>query len=621
MTGNLVLVEGESDSWVGWLHDLPVLGIPGASMNKTLLAEHVRGIRNVFIVQEPDPTGEKFVHAVGERLATFGFEGDVRVLDLRADLADYHLKHGDDFKNRLIEATKVAPLVDDTADADADTGTSATVESIGPPTSVGEIFAAIGLDDLGEHATSDEMLVMLQRLKEVVKGVDAIVVTLAREAAIERFGETGLKSPARAVDAALGNVAVDEVPRNLQGKAIVFEDPEPWQHLVDGAELLAEMSGAVSRFVFMTSVAKSRAMALWELFSHVLDAFGISPNLLLTSPQKRCGKTTLLDVIMAFVPRPLGTSNLTAATLFRVVDAVQPTLCIDEADTFMGSRDELTGIINSGHRRTAAFVMRCVGDNQEVRTFGTWAPKVLAQIGKPTDTTLDRSIEIRMQRRTPAEEVENLRVDRIRDEMKPLCRKAARWAADHMEELQRADPDMPAELHDRAADNWRPLVAIADAVGGAWPEWARDDAAKELSGSTLEDDETLPVLLLSDLRDLFGDVDQLSSGQIVESLAELEDRPWAEWGRQRKPITPHGIARLLKPFGIKPRQIKITGENLRGYEHADFENAWARYLPGDVAVEHPPLPECYPATIQAHAGFQGKPECYRPGKGSRGATG
>jgi hypothetical protein len=64
-------------------------------------------------------------------------------------------------------------------------------------------------------------------------------------------------------------------------------------------------------------------------------SFDISPRLAITSPEKQCGKTTLLDVLSCLAWRPMTTGSITAASIFRVVEKVQPTLLIDEADTFL----------------------------------------------------------------------------------------------------------------------------------------------------------------------------------------------------------------------------------------------------------------------------------------------
>src|SRR5262249_28751180 len=153
--------------------------------------------------------------------------------------------------------------------------------------------------------------------------------------------------------------------------------------------------------------------------------------------------------------------NITAAALFRVIEAMTPTLLVDEADAFLREKEELRGIINSGHTRATATVLRCVGESQEVQGFNTFSPKAIAMIGKPAVTITDRSIRINLKRAPRGAKVEQLRLDR-RDEFIPLQRKAARWAKDSAERLRQADPAVPdaiASARDR--DNWRPLLAIA----------------------------------------------------------------------------------------------------------------------------------------------------------------
>jgi putative DNA primase/helicase len=87
---------------------------------------------------------------------------------------------------------------------------------------------------------------------------------------------------------------------------------------------------------------------------------------------------------------------------------------------------------------------------------------------------------VQLQRKPKTATVARLR-KRDNDEFAVLRRKALRWAADNFAKLTDPDPQMPDALNDRAADNWRPLLAIADLAGGEWPVRARD-AACLLSG-------------------------------------------------------------------------------------------------------------------------------------------
>jgi hypothetical protein len=205
--------------------------------------------------------------------------------------------------------------------------------------------------------------------------------------------------------------------------------------------------------------------------------------------------------------------------------------------------------------------------------FSTWAPVAIAMIGKLPGTLEDRSIQVPMRRRAAGEMVERWRCDRL-ERFAPLVRKAARWAADHAGHLADVEPAVPTALHDRAADNWRPLLAIADAAGGEWPKLARA-AALALSDGT--DADSYATMLLEDVRALFiarGNPESLGSSLIVAELVKLEHRPWPEI-TNGKPITTTKLAKLLGRFGIAPKHE----EKANVYRRDQFADAWSRYLP------------------------------------------
>src|SRR5262249_9143136 len=138
-----------------------------------------------------------------------------------------------------------------------------------------------------------------------------------------------------------------------QGQPLEFETPEPWPDRVDGDELLTELRSTFARYLALPIVAGT-ALALWTLHTYLLDVVDVCPLLAITSPQKRCGKTTLLTLLHALCLRPLFTSNVTPAALFRTIETATPTLLIDEAETFLSRSEELRGILNAGHTRTTA---------------------------------------------------------------------------------------------------------------------------------------------------------------------------------------------------------------------------------------------------------------------------
>jgi putative DNA primase/helicase len=372
---------------------------------------------------------------------------------------------------------------------------------------------------------------------------------------------------------------------NRQGRALSLPEPEPWPEPVNGADVLSSASTIVRQYVVMSDGAADTA-ALWVMHTYLLDVFGISPRLAITSPEKGCGKTTLLDVLAHLVMRPLSTSNATTAAIFRVVEMQQPTLLIDEADTFLMENGELRGILNSGHRK-GGFVLRTVGEDLEPRSFSTYSACAIALIGKLPDTLTDRSVPIDLRRRRPDEHIKTFRFDRTAP-LDQIARQVIRWARDNADRIRGADPDMPAGVFNRAADNWRALLAIADAAGGEWPARARR-AVQSAGTATGDHEQSARATLLADIRTIFADrgLDRLASADLVEGLVAIEGRPWAEW-KAGQPITPSGLARQLVRFEIKPETIRTGDRTPKGYRLTQFEDAFARYLPATPATPQQP---------------------------------
>lgn len=375
--------------------------------------------------------------------------------------------------------------------------------------------------------------------------------------------------------------------KNGAGPGLFLPDPEPWPEPVDGVALVLRLVGMIERFVVLPDAAPI-SLALWVLFSHAHDAFQISPLLSICSPEKRCAKTLVLQLLHGVVRKPLFASNISTAALFRTIEKYQPTLLADELDTYLDEKEELRGILNSGHSRRGAVVVRTVGDDHDPVTFRTFCPKVLSRIGTLPDTLADRSIVLNLRRCTPEEaaKLERVRLDRLA-EFEPLRQQCWRWAQDHLDILRTADPEVPDSVlkNARAADNWRPLLAIADAIGGYVPQLAREAAVMLTVGAVEVERPT--TILLQDIRDIFDAPDardKFTSAEIVEKLTQREDRPWAEW-KANKPLSMNQLASLLRPFGIRPKAIWIQGKTYSGYEAADFQDAFSRYCPTLVSLQ------------------------------------
>jgi Protein of unknown function (DUF3631) len=331
---------------------------------------------------------------------------------------------------------------------------------------------------------------------------------------------------------------------------------------------------------------KANAIALWIFLTYLEVAVDCLPVLAIRSPEKRCGKTTLLDVLGRLVSKPLQSSNCSVAAIYRVIEKLHPTLLIDEVDTWLKDNEEARGVINSGHTRGSAFVLRCNKDSGEPERFSTWAPKVLAGIGRLSDTLVDRSITIQLERRTPKDAVTKLRdvdpaqFNRIRQQL-------IRWAADHIEDIREARPAVPATLNDREGDNWFPLLAIAEQIGEDWKAKV-EAAAHALSGS--DDAETVPTQVLVALKAIYSQFpkdDFLPTIQIIEQLNKEKDWPWADW---KNGMTEMKLAQILRQFGIKSERPTIEVEKatvkgsvtekkkVSGYYRKDLKPVLDRYV-------------------------------------------
>jgi putative DNA primase/helicase len=271
--------------------------------------------------------------------------------------------------------------------------------------------------------------------------------------------------------------------------------------------------------------------------------------------------------------RGLAAANISAASLFRGLEAWTPTLLIDEADTFLQGNDELRGILNSGHTKSTAYVIRTVGDEHEPKLFPTFAPIAIGMIKRPPDTLLDRSLVIRLQRKLGTDPVTPLPLE-VEDEYLPIRQKCLRWAEDNRDDLEGNRELTPADIgNDRARDNWIPLTAIAQQCG-VLPE--AQAACRHL---TLQEDESLTVILLEDIQQIFREdgKDKLPSKVLVKKLIAMEERPWAEY-RRGKELTQNQLARMLKDFDVHTHQAKVGTKNLKHYRLEDLEPRFERYL-------------------------------------------
>ncbi|MFD5319350.1 DUF3631 domain-containing protein [Streptomyces sp. NPDC127098] len=360
---------------------------------------------------------------------------------------------------------------------------------------------------------------------------------------------------------------------------------------VDGAALLNEVEAFHRRFNAFPSEAAYVAVVLWNAHTHLLDAFDSTPRMAFLSPEPGSGKTRALEISSTLVPHPMHAVNASPPALFRAVadQAGRPVILFDEIDTVFGPKakdnEDLRGLINAGHRRSGVSY-RCVGDGgaQSVVAFPSYCAVAMAGLGSLPDTIMARSVIIRMRRRARTEKVEPYRTRVHEPQGNALRDRLAEWARSVREQIEGVFPEMPEGITDRPADVWEPLLAVADAAGGDWPERARAACVELVNAVSTDDRASLGVKLLADLRDqVFPGETAVSTVEILHVLNNLDESPWGDLDGQ--PLAPRRLSRMLKEYvtgqgkPIAPRTLRIGGQPTKGYHRDDLTDAWDRYCP------------------------------------------
>jgi hypothetical protein len=345
------------------------------------------------------------------------------------------------------------------------------------------------------------------------------------------------------------------------------------------AALLNDAGAFLRRFVVITD-AQACALVLWIAHTYAIDAAESTPYLCVTSAEKRSGKSRLREVLELIVREPLPAANISDAALFRAIAATTPTVLLDEADAIFRARDreDLRGLLNAGVRRGAVAYRMGGNGKTTLEKFPVFCPKAFFGIGEfLPDTLADRSVSIRLQRRTRDEHVERFRHRDAEAGGHLLRDRLADWLEPQVEHLRAARPELPDELDDRAQDAWEPLLAIADLAGGDWPARAHDAAVALSSGEEREDD-SITVQLLRDIHAVLGSEgdDRLRTADLLDQLHAIEESPWSEW--HGKPLAAHGLSKLLRPYRIRTMPVWSDGKTVKGYKAEQFADAWFRVL-------------------------------------------
>jgi hypothetical protein len=360
---------------------------------------------------------------------------------------------------------------------------------------------------------------------------------------------------------------------------------------IDGGQVLDEVETWLARFVAYPTEHALHAHAAWIAHAHAVGCFENTPRIAFLSPEPGSGKSRALEVTEPLVPAPLLTVNMSVSALFRSIAVPEgtppPTVLFDEVDSVFTKRasestEELRGMLNSGYRRGAVALRSVVhGKTIEVERSPTFCAVALAGLDDLPDTLMTRAVVVRMRRRSPGEKIEPYR-RRVTDAESAVLRgRLAAWAEQEHAGLLDAWPELPATIADRNADVWEPLIAVADAAGGEWPERIRD-AAVAMIAEQGNRPPTVGIRLLADIRKVFGSERTMRTTDLLDALASMDTAPWGGL-LSGQPIDARYLARKLAKYDIRTNNtVRIGMDVFKGYQREHFADAWARYLPAEA---------------------------------------
>lgn len=401
-----------------------------------------------------------------------------------------------------------------------------------------------------------------------------------------------------------------EADEGSAGPSIGLPVDPPWTGPVPQlSQLLDRIVAEVRRYVVLHEW-QAHLVAAWVALTYfVFDSridLQVMPRLAVQSAAISSGKTALLRIVCTLVRHGKLYGRATSAGIYRALSQAELTLCLDEVEFLRNDPySPMMQVLDSSHHREDANIL--LTEPQKVgppiaRELSTWAAMVLACNGQLPGSLQSRSIVVVLQRAL-ADEAHEFLEKRSTPELVGLRRELTAWAALIAELPFPSRGEMPPEIYNRAADNWRPMFAIGRLAGDAWLERIREASLKALQTETLP---PLIVSLLASVKLAFGENPKpttwLDTGELAARLIAQEGEPWGKVNRGG-PIDPYWLRTklisLLDPPGAQDWWQTVKGgkqKHRSGYFFNQFADAFRRFPeppagvfnPDDTLAETPP---------------------------------
>ena len=379
-----------------------------------------------------------------------------------------------------------------------------------------------------------------------------------------------------------------EAPQESETVPAFMETVKAWPEPVDGRILFDGLLALVCRFV-VASEEDYHLIVLKIFESYLVDCFSCISIFRVRSPEKRCGKSTLIDVLERLILRPLSCVTVTLASMFRLVTKYHCRFLVDEAESFGKDNDELRAFGCAAYERGRT-VPRTNPNTLEVELFETFCWILLASIGELHPTIEDRAVTIFLKRKPRDREIEEL-CDVALTIFSDFKGQLQRWTDDHQEIIKDLHLPRPKSLQDRNWKKWRSLLSIASEIDQKCVVDTLRTAAHKIreGGEQL----SLQIELLGRLRTLFRKENNPAFlptvTVILKYLNSDGEAPWADWTTGlKKGLTEHRLGRELREhFQVVARYRTTKHQGPHGYRLADLEEHFNLLPPEDEPPKGP----------------------------------
>ena len=464
-------------------------------------------------------------------------------------------------------------------------------------------YCAEGVGELLKSAATESNEINTEIILDELSRLDITAFENARQQAGDLLGMRlgALDTACRMLRKRRSEEMASDDEEEINPDDLLWPDP-----VLDLGEVLDTAVKDLALYVIAEPTTHDLAV-LWAFTAHLLHRtdlnIDIAPRLSVQSATPGCGKSTMLDHVACLCPRPILTSSISTAALFRVIDALRPTLFLDEADNMLkgDNRPDLMAILLSGHRRQSATVTRTEPDKDgkfPVVRFSTFTGIVFAAIGRLPEALQDRCLSCWLRRALPKEKPKQLPAGR--SQVAIDCRKRFARAASDLTHFP--DVELPDELGNRLGDNWRTIFRVAELIGGTWPARTLASARASLNA---ENDNML-VAVLEAVWTVFYEkgLEFMRTEELAAAMLALDEGRWKTVNKGKE-IDAFWLATMLNPVLpkdeklLKLRRQRRAGikNQVRGFHVLLLQDAWKRWCDKELPTQFRELADAESDTV------------------------